>query len=80
MKFFESTPIGRILNRFAKDLETIESQIPDAFQPFSRYALSAISTLIVIIITTPMFSIVLVPIFILYFFIQVFSKFILNII
>jgi len=32
LRFFESTPVGRVINRFSKDIETLESKIPEAFK------------------------------------------------
>jgi ATP-binding cassette subfamily C (CFTR/MRP) protein 1 len=71
MKFFESTPIGRILNRFSKDLETIESKLPTFFQTCVRLSFICISILAVISINTPIFIVVLIPIFVLYYYVQV---------
>ena len=71
MQFFESTPVGRILNRFAKDIEIIESKIPDAFRISVRQSFLVLSALAVISINTPYFMIGLIPIFALYFFVQV---------
>nr|QUF59448.1 ATP-binding cassette transporter Abcc1-4 [Brachionus angularis] len=70
MQFFESTPIGRILNRFSKDIEATETKIPETFKTSTRNGLNVLSIFIVIVITTPLFLIVLVPILILYFLIQ----------
>lgn len=72
MQFFESTPIGRILNRFSKDIESCERQIPDKFKMFFRSFLTVLSVIIVISITMPLFLIMFLPIFGLYLFIQVF--------
>lgn len=78
LKFFETTPIGRILNRFSKDMHTVESVIPSTFENFVYCGLDALTSIIVIIITTPFFIVVLIPIGILYFFIQVFENYLFN--
>ncbi len=71
MSFFESTPIGRILNRFNKDMEFTEYKIPDTFKTSLRCGLTFFSAIVVIAINSPFFLIVLVPISVLYYFIQV---------
>jgi ATP-binding cassette subfamily C (CFTR/MRP) protein 1 len=73
LQFFESTPIGRILNRFSKDMHIIESVLPPSFENFVYCGLDALTSILVITITTPFFVIVLIPIGIVYFFIQVLS-------
>lgn len=71
MRFFESTPVGRILNRFSKDIEVIESRLPDQFKQCIRLSLTVLSILIVVSINSPFFIVSLVPVFILYYFVQV---------
>ena len=71
LHFFESTPIGRITNRFSKDVESTETAIPDSFK-ISIFCLSNIlNTLIIVTYSTPYVLIFLVPIFFIYTFIQV---------
>jgi ABC-type multidrug transport system fused ATPase/permease subunit len=70
MKFFESTPCGRILNRFAKDIECLESKIPSFFKHCTRFTFTVFSVLIVIVINTWQILFILLPLFILYFLIQ----------
>ena len=71
MSFFEQTPVGRIINRFSKDIEAVESIIPDSYKSLLRCLLQVISTVLVISISTPLFLICLLPIIIIYIFCQV---------
>ncbi|KAH7720742.1 ATP-binding cassettesub-family C (CFTR/MRP)member 1 [Aphelenchoides avenae] len=66
MRFFDTTPFGRILNRIGKDIETIDFLLPYNVQFFAQCILQVLSTLIIIIISTPIFSIVVLPLAITY--------------
>ncbi len=72
MSFFESTPIGRVLNRFSKDLNSVEIQLSQSFQDFLFCAIDVCSIMIIISASTPLFLIVLIPLITSYIFIQVF--------
>lgn len=75
MQFFESTPIGRILNRLSKDVESTEMQMPENFKLFFKCSLYVLSIVVVISITQPLFLIFFVPIFLAYALVQVMSHF-----
>nr|DBA17694.1 TPA: hypothetical protein GDO54_003105 [Pyxicephalus adspersus] len=69
-KFFETTPLGSILNRFSADFNTIDQHIPTTLECLSRSTLLCISALAVISYVTPIFIISLVPLVITCYFIQ----------
>lgn len=69
--FFDTTPIGRIVNRFGKDVDTIDINIPSNVEMFLGCLIKVIGTIIVISITTPFILIAAVPLAVLYFLIQV---------
>ena len=90
MSFFDTTPLGRILNRFSKDIYTIDETIPSSLRyiwtklfgclvivsllPYRMFLMtlfSVISTILVIVITTPIFLVVILPLGVIYFLIQV---------
>ena len=71
LHFFESTPIGRIINRFSKDIESTETAIPDSFKICIFCFQQLLNTLIIVTYSTPFLLIFLVPIFVVYTFIQV---------
>nr|APD26519.1 ATP-binding cassette transporter subfamily C member 1 X6 protein [Brachionus koreanus] len=70
MQFFESTPIGRIINRFSKDIEAVENMIPLSYRNLVRCMFQVIVTVVMISFVTPYFLIPLVPISIVYYFVQ----------
>lgn len=71
MSFFETTPLGRIVNRFSKDISTIDDQVPVTLATFIRTLSTVIGTIIAISFATPIFLVVIVPLGIVYVFIQV---------
>lgn len=61
MSFYDTTPLGRILNRCAKDIEIIDMLLPTNLRYFGMCVLQVTCTLIVIVISTPIFAVVVVP-------------------
>jgi ABC-type multidrug transport system fused ATPase/permease subunit len=70
MEFFESTPSGRIINRFSKDVDAAERTIPESFKSLGRCVFHVFFTVLVIVYSTPWFAVTLVPMFIVYVFVQ----------
>ncbi|XP_064423358.1 ATP-binding cassette sub-family C member 8 isoform X2 [Latimeria chalumnae] len=70
MRFFETTPLGSILNRFSADTNTIDQHIPATLECLSRSTLLCVSALAVISYVTPVFLIALVPLAVACYFIQ----------
>ncbi|MCJ1423071.1 hypothetical protein MMC29_000952 [Sticta canariensis] len=53
--FYDATPIGQILNRFSRDIETIDQQLAPVLLGFQHAAFSALMIWIVVAVTTPLF-------------------------
>jgi ABC-type multidrug transport system fused ATPase/permease subunit len=67
MSFFDSTPIGRVINRFSKDLDDIDVQLPSIFEQLLQNLLLIVTSIAVVGYAIPYF-LVAVP-FILVFYI-----------
>uniref|UniRef100_V9KBE2 ABC-type glutathione-S-conjugate transporter n=1 Tax=Callorhinchus milii TaxID=7868 RepID=V9KBE2_CALMI len=68
--FFDTTPTGRIINRFSKDVNVIDEVIPSTFLMFLATFFTSISTMIVIVCSTPWFALVIGPLAVVYFLVQ----------
>ena len=71
MSFFDTTPSGRILNRFSKDIYTIDEIVPGSIALFLAAFFSVISTIFIISFATPLFMVVIIPLTVFYLLIQV---------
>ncbi|XP_039496045.1 multidrug resistance-associated protein 1 isoform X10 [Drosophila santomea] len=70
MELFDTTPLGRVVNRFAKDVDTIDNVLPMLWRMVIMQAFSVLATIVVISLSTPIFLAVIVPIAFLYYFAQ----------
>ena len=70
MKFFDTNPMGRILNRFTSDMDTIDQMIPYEILDFAWCLIECIVVILLICITTPIFVAVVIPLLGLYYYIQ----------
>uniref|UniRef100_A0A1L8E4B5 ABC-type glutathione-S-conjugate transporter n=2 Tax=Nyssomyia neivai TaxID=330878 RepID=A0A1L8E4B5_9DIPT len=72
MAFFDTTPLGRIMNRFSKDVDIADNILPMSIRSWILMAFGVLFIFVVISITTPIFMSVIIPIGIFYYFIQTF--------
>ena len=70
LKFFESTPTGRIINRFTKDVEATEDSIPYSVKTLIDHILSLASTIFIISSATPFILFPLIPVIVVYVLVQ----------
>ncbi|XP_035914951.1 multidrug resistance-associated protein 1 isoform X4 [Anopheles stephensi] len=70
MSLYDTTPLGRVLNRFSKDVDTVDNTLPQLIRSFLAQFFAVVATLVVISISTPIFAAVIVPIGVLYYAVQ----------
>ncbi|XP_075798821.1 multidrug resistance-associated protein 1-like [Microtus pennsylvanicus] len=70
MSFFERTPSGNLVNRFSKELDTVDSMIPQVIKMFMGSLFSVIGAVIIILLATPIAAVVIPPLGLVYFFVQ----------
>ncbi|KAK6726836.1 hypothetical protein RB195_004877 [Necator americanus] len=66
LSHFDVTPLGRILNRLGKDMETVDLRLSSNFRFLAVAFMNVLQTCIIISISTPLFVAVIIPIFIIY--------------
>ena len=70
MAFFDTTPSGRIINRFSRDTETMDIILPGIIIQFLGCITSIITTLAIVCVATGWFTLALPPIMFLYISVQ----------
>ncbi|KAG0223089.1 Canalicular multispecific organic anion transporter 2 [Actinomortierella wolfii] len=70
MSFFDTTPQGRVLNRFSSDLAPIDSQLGENFVTFFTFTFNILGTIMVIAFSTPTFLLMVPPAVLTYVWIQ----------
>lgn len=69
--FFDTNPAGRVLNRFSKDIETMDSVLNQSISQLCNCFATYFATLIVISIATKWFGLAVIPITAVYIILQV---------
>ncbi|SCV04479.1 LAMI_0H16468g1_1 [Lachancea mirantina] len=70
MSFFETTPIGRILNRFSNDIYKVDELLGRTFSQFFVNVVKVSFTILVICTSTWQFSLIIIPLSSVYIFYQ----------
>ncbi|XP_034300532.2 ATP-binding cassette sub-family C member 4-like [Magallana gigas] len=71
--FFDSNPVGRILNRFARDLGLIDSLIPALTSTVIEVSVHLVMTIVITCIINPFLLLPFTPLVIVIYFIRLFS-------
>uniref|UniRef100_A0A8D2KVS5 ABC-type glutathione-S-conjugate transporter n=1 Tax=Varanus komodoensis TaxID=61221 RepID=A0A8D2KVS5_VARKO len=66
MAFFEQTPSGNLLNRFSKEMDAIDSIIPDKLKSLLGFLFQLLEIYIAIMVATPIAVVAIVPLTVLY--------------
>nr|XP_027784952.2 multidrug resistance-associated protein 1-like [Marmota flaviventris] len=70
LQYFETNPIGQIINRFTKDMFIIDIRFHYYLRTWLNYTLDVIGTILVILGAFPLFILGIIPLVFLYFTIQ----------
>lgn len=70
LRFFDSTPMGRIVNRFARDVEGVDDHLSWNFEQSIRSLAQTLGALVLILTIIPVVVVVVAPVLALYYILQ----------
>eukprot|EP00127_Corallochytrium_limacisporum_P006972 Clim_evm26s239 gene=Clim_evmTU26s239 len=70
MSFFNSTPTGRILNRFSSDMNTVDQRLVGNMGQLFSLLLQITASIMLQVVVSPWFVVPVVPLGVLYYFVQ----------
>ncbi len=70
VRFFDSTPVGRIIQRFSRDVESVDIYLQWSFVSVVNCMLQVAVSVVLILSLVPMMAIVIIPVMFLYYRVQ----------
>lgn len=71
MSFFDTTPTGRIMNRFSKDINTMDAVLLNYIRLFLLFGFNLLGAFFTIIYEIPIILVVVIPMSVCYILVQV---------
>ncbi|CDW52939.1 ABC membrane and ABC tran domain containing prote in [Trichuris trichiura] len=70
MSFYETTPLGRVLNRIGKDIDVVDNTLPAAVRTWMNCLVQIAATLVIIAMNMKAFAAAIIPLGIFYYAVQ----------